>query len=135
MNTNKVEIIEGMFSLCNELEFLDLSNWDTSNLRNMDGMFASCKKLKEITGIDNFITNKVESMVATFYWCSELEYLDLSNWNTSNVKNMKIMFNNCNKLKEIKGINNFITNKVEIMDSVFVLCSELEYLDLSNWDN
>ena len=39
--------------------------------------------------------------------CYELEYLDLSNFDTSNVTNMSFMFSNCNKLKEIKGINKF----------------------------
>ena len=100
----------------------------------MEGMFAGCKKLKEIKGINNFITNKVKSMEAIFYLCNGLEYLDLSKWNTSNLRNMKYMFNNCNKLKEIKGINNFITNKVESMEGIFVICNELEYLDLSNWN-
>jgi len=37
--------------------------------------------------------------------CSELEYLDLSNWNTSNVRNMSFMFNQCNKLKYLNIIN------------------------------
>ena len=35
-----------------------------------------------------------------FQECNELEYLDLSNFNTSNVTNMSWMFNKCNKLKK-----------------------------------
>ena len=37
---------------------------------------------------------------------------DFSNFNTSNVIKMSNMFNHCEKLKEIKGINKFITNQV-----------------------
>ena len=44
------------------------------------------------------------------------------------------MFNKCTKLKEIKGINKFITNKVNNMKAMFQLCSEIEYLDLSNFN-
>ena len=44
--------------------------------------------------------------------CYELEYLNLSNFNTSNVKNMENMFYKCYKLKEIKGINSFCISKV-----------------------
>ena len=44
------------------------------------------------------------------------------------------MFNHCYKLKKIKGINNFITNKVIAMNSMFQSCYELEYLDLSNFN-
>ena len=47
---------------------------------------------------------------------------------------MSWMFNNCNKLKEIKGINKFNTNKVTAMNSMFQQCKELEYLDLSNFN-
>ena len=40
-----------------------------------------------------------------FNKCSEIEYLDLSNWNTSNAKNMSFMFNECNKLKYLNLLN------------------------------
>ena len=73
-------------------------------------------------------------MNAVFQACYELEYLDLSNFNTSNVTDMSWMFNECYKLKEIKGIHKFITNKVTNMQSMFQKCYELEYLDLSNFD-
>ena len=44
------------------------------------------------------------------------------------------MFATCNKLKEIKGINKFNTDKVTNMSSMFNECNELEYLDLSNFN-
>ena len=44
------------------------------------------------------------------------------------------MFNECHKLKEIKGINKFNTNQVTNMRTMFQKCNELEYLDLSNFD-
>ena len=44
------------------------------------------------------------------------------------------MFNKCHKLKEIKGINKFNTNKVTDMSGMFQLCKELEYLDLTNFE-
>ena len=47
---------------------------------------------------------------------------------------MGYMFNNCHKLKEIKGINKFNTNQVSNMNSMFQGCNELEYLDLTNFD-
>ena len=61
----------------------------------------------------------------------ELEYLDLSSFNTSNVTDMGWMFNECRKLKVIKGLNNFNTSQVIKMCSMFQLCNEVEYLDLS----
>ena len=48
-----------------------------------------------------------------FNLCTELEYLDLSNFITDNVSNMKFMFNGCNKLKYLNLLN-------------FTTCSENE---------
>ena len=47
---------------------------------------------------------------------------------------MQGMFNNCHKLKEIKGINNFNTNNVTNMNTMFQQCNELISLDLSNFN-
>ena len=44
------------------------------------------------------------------------------------------MFNECHKLKEIKGINNFNTSNVTDMTAMFQDCYGLEYLDLSNFN-
>ena len=104
--------MNSMFKQCYQLEYLDLSNFDTFNVTNMEDMFCDCFKLKEIKGINNLKVNKVESMGGMFQLCNELEYLDLSDWNTQNVKNVEFMFAGCIKLKEIKGINNLISNKV-----------------------
>jgi len=134
LNTKKVTDINSMFQGCVELEFLDLSNFDTSNIIDMSFMFNQCNKLKEIKGIKNFNTNKVTNMGSMFQECKQLEYLDLSNFDTSNVTDMSFMFNQCNKLKEIKGIKAFNTNKVTNMGSMFQKCNQLEYLDLSNFN-
>ena len=65
-------------------------------------------------------------MIGMFQLCEELEYLDLSNFNTENVTNMSYMFDSCYKLKEIKGLNKFNTKKVINMDGIFQNLKELE---------
>ena len=52
----------------------------------------------------------------------EIKILDLSNFETPNVINMTLMFNRCYKLKEIKGLNKFKTNKVTTMTGMFAFC-------------
>ena len=54
-----------------------------------------------------------------FQGCSEFEYLDLSNFNTSNVTDMACMFNGCKKLLVINGIDNFNTINVITMEGMF----------------
>ena len=48
-------------------------------------------------------------MNSMFNECYELESLDLSNFNTSKVKNMTYMFHKCNKLKYL-NLENFSIN-------------------------
>jgi surface protein len=66
--------------------------------------------------------------------CIHIISLDFSNFDTSNAINMEAMFVGCNKLKKIKGLDNFITNEVTSMKEMFEECYELEYLDLSNFN-
>jgi len=124
----------GMFQLCKELEYLDLTNFITDNVTDMCWMFCGCYKLKEIKGVNNFNTILVNNMNSMFQYCQELEYLDLSNFNSFYPTDMSFMFNECSKLKVINGINKFNNLKVINMKAMFQNCQELEYLDLSNFN-
>ena len=117
--------MQGMFNECTGLENLDLSGFDTSNVTNMNTMFNGCIKLKEIKGINKLNTINVTNMGDMFNECNNLEFLDLTNFDTSNVKDMKTMFNGCIKLKEIIGINNFKTMNVTDMGGMFRECNNL----------
>ena len=46
-----------------------------------------------------------------FYNCSSLKYLDLSNFNTRNVKNMTFMFSTCPSLEKL-NLSQFRTDNV-----------------------
>ena len=98
-----------MFQECNELEYLDLSNFDTSNVIDMGNMFFGCHKLKEIKGINNFNTNKVTNMNGMFQDCNELEYLILYKFNNSNAPiNNKELLNKIINLKVKKEMSEII---------------------------
>ena len=132
--TSNLIDMEGMFQDCAEIESLDLSNFDTSNVTNMAFLFNNCNNLKEIKGLDQFKTNRVTDIKSMFQSCYNLEYIDLSNFDTSNVENMEYMFDDCHKLKGIKGLNQLITSNVTTMEGMFQLCIGLKYVDLSNFD-
>ena len=132
--TDKVINMRSMFQGCKELEYLDLSSFNTENVTDMGWMFNKCYKLKEIKGINKFITNKLTNMKIMFANCNQLEYIDLSSFNTENVTDISCMFSECHKLKEIKGLNQFNTDKVKNIYGIFNECYELEYLDLSNFN-
>ena len=62
-----------------------------------------------------------------FQGCCELKYLDLSNFDTSNVTSMRLMFNQCYKLKEIQGLETLISNIDTDITDMFQDCYELEF--------
>jgi surface protein len=68
-----------------------------------------------------------------FHKCNGLTSLDLSNWNTSKVINMRYMFYFCNNLTSL-DLSSFNTSNVTDMGFMFSGCNKLTSLDLSNWD-
>ena len=86
--------MRNMFQDCHELKYLVLSNFNTTNVTDMSSMFYRCFKLKEIKGINKFNTINVSNFDYMFAECSEIEYLDLSNFNTYNLTYMPCMFSN-----------------------------------------
>ncbi len=93
--------------------------------------FGSCKKLKNIEGIEFLNTEKVKNMGGMFYECICLENLDLSKFDTKNVTNMRNMFYNCQKLKTL-DLSSFETDMVTNMESMFYNCILLNTLKLTN---
>ena len=63
---NNITDMNGMFENCSSIYSIDLSNFDTSKVNNMEGMFNKCHKLKEIKGINKFNTNQVSNMQGMF---------------------------------------------------------------------
>lgn len=93
--------------------------------------FVSCKKLKNIEGIEFLNTEKVKDMRGMFYECICLENLDLSKFDTKKVTNMRNMFYNCQKLKTL-DLSSFETDMVTNMESMFYKCILLNTLKLTN---
>ena len=93
--------------------------------------FGSCKKLKNIEGIEFLNTEKVKDMRGMFYECICLENLDLSKFDTKKVTNMRNMFYNCQKLKTL-NLSSFETDMVTNMESMFYNCILLNTLKLTN---
>ena len=70
---------------------LDLSDWDTSNIMGMGGMFSNCYALTNLD-VSGFNTSNVTIMISMFSNCYALTNLDVSGFNTSNVTDISSMF-------------------------------------------
>ena len=115
------------------MEVVDISGWNTSNIITMENMFSFCNKLKNIIGIENLDVSKLQRTNAMFYWCKNLVELDLTNWNPISLENMSNMFGYCSNLKIIKNIENWQLQNVKDVRQMFSGCTKLD-VDLSNWD-
>ena len=90
---------------------------------------------KEKIYIFDIVFNDIKNSLEGFFnECSNIISIDLNYFDSSNVTNMSYIFHKCERLKEIKGLDKLNTNKVKDMNTMFGNCSELEYLDLSNFD-
>ena len=121
-----------MFYKCSSLTNIDLSNFNTDNVKDMSCMFYKCSSLTNIN-LSYFNTNNVKDMSWMFYKCSSLTNINLSYFNTNNVINMSGMFNGCSSLEEL-NLSNFNTNNINNMNWMFRKCSSLTKINLSNFN-
>lgn len=126
--------MQRMFYGCKNLASLDLSNFDTRKVTNMRDMFERCSSLKSLN-LSGFSTENVTDMSKMFEGCSSLESLDLSHFDTRSVSDfgMHRMFYNCSSLKSL-DLSHFDTKNVTYMGLLFYGCEKLETLDLSNFN-
>ena len=132
LNTSEVTNMEGMFAGCTSLTSLDLSGFNTANVTSMDGMFAFCGSLTSLD-LSGFTTTNVTDMTNMFVSCSSLTSLDVSGFNTANVTSMYQMFASCSKLTSLH-LSGFNTANVTNMEWMFADCYTLTSLDVSGFN-
>ena len=110
----------GIFQKIN-FKYIDISDWDVSNVRTMNYMFAYCKELKSVGDISYWDVSNVTNMSFMFFMCVNLKSIgDLSKWDVSNVTNMKGMFRYCKSFNQ--NISNWNVSGVTDMGDIFYKC-------------
>ena len=121
-----------MFYDMRNFTMLNLPNFDTSKVTNMQYMFSDMTKLTTLD-LSNFDTSKVTDMKYMFNEMYSLTSLNLSSFNTSNVTDMSCMFAHMFRLTSL-NLSNFDTSKVTNMGAMFYDMPSLTSLDLSNFN-
>ena len=91
---------------------------------NMGHWFDGFENLTTIEGMENLCTDSVVNMYYTFKGCSSLTSIDLSHFNTKNVKVMQSMFDGCSALTTL-DVSNFDMSKMINTESMFRNCTDL----------
>ena len=131
LNTSDLKDMNGMFSRCTNLLSVNVSDWDTSKVTDMTYAFLRCYKLT-ILDVANWDVSNVVNMYGMFQECSSLISLDLSNWDVCEVINVDKMFWKCSSLTSL-NLKYWNPNKVTNMMYMFCECSKLTSLDLSSF--
>ena len=136
IDTSQVTCMRNMFYGCGAnsraLSILDLSYFDTSKVTDMYGMFTGCNYLTALD-VTSFDTSNVTNMAGMFLNCSSLSTLNLSGFETTNVTTMSSMFEGCRALASL-DLSGFETSNVTRMTCMFSYCVSLTTLDLSAFD-
>ncbi len=106
----------------------DISHWDVSNIKSMDGLFSGCKKYNK--PLQKWNTTKVENLFQTFLGAETFNQ-PLNNWNVSRVQSMKDVFRNAKSFNQPLGS----WNVLQVLDMSNMFNGALAYNQiLGAWD-
>lgn len=130
---SKCEDLSMMFHSCKTLTTLKVNTWDVRNVKTFDHFIAQMGSNFKNMDVSNWqVTNKCENLNAIFNGFKGTT-LDVSGWDTSNVKVFTQMFDGCSNLTEIKGLQDLNTSNGRDFNQMFS-SNKIKHLDLSFMD-
>lgn len=130
-NTSKVKIMTGMFA-GSYLPSIDIRNFDTRNVVDMQYTFAGLKNVRHLD-LHGFDVSKVNNIGAIFSGNPTLVSLNLANWQLDSIHAMDSLFAGMHTLTDL-NLTGFTTKNVTDMHHMFTECHALTTLDLSSFD-
>ena len=125
--------ISRAFNYCEQLETADLSGWKISSKANsLYAMFHMCRKLKNAK-VGNLMKKSITRLSQMFMGNASLETVDITGCDTSMVTAADSMFQNCIKLREVKGIDELNLTKCTNTSNMFVGCSSMTAFNTNKW--
>ena len=118
-DVSNVTDMDHMFLNCDEFNS-DLSKWDVSNVKYMGGMFENCHNFN--SDLSNWDVSSCTKMFDMFIYCERFNS-DISNWDVSNVTDIGFMFFGCKSFN--CNLNKWNTNKVVKDRNTFKYCETL----------
>ena len=135
LDTTRTTDMSGMFRDCAALAELDVSNFATDIVTDMSHMYSGCSKMTSIAGLSNFDTSSVTNMSGMFAKSAITSLDGLSSWDTGSVINMSYMFAGISHpFETVNDISGWDTSKVTDMSGMFAKSAITSLDGLSSWD-
>ena len=130
INVSKITDMSYLFKNMN-IKDIDISNWDVSNVTNMNNMFFHCNNFVG-KSIEDWDVSKVETTIDMFQLC---DYFDanLQNWNLKSLKNAQGMFGNTTRFTG-KGLEKWKLPSIENINGMFYSAASFNNKGIENWN-
>lgn len=130
-DTSKVKSMQGMFKETH-YSSIDISNFRTGSVTNMGEMFFGMVYTTDLnlSGLD---VRNVANINKIFQGSANLTSINLAGWQLDSVHDMSSMFNQLHALNTL-NLTGFTTKNVVDMNHMFNECHNLTTLDLSSFD-
>jgi surface protein len=121
------------------IDTIDVSGWDVSNVTNFRKAFCSIfvkEHIETIIGLDTWDVSNGTTFREFFSDAEKLQNIDgVENFSFgSDCSDISYFFANCKSLDDI-NVSNWNTKSVYWCGGVFYNCENITSMDLSNWDN
>ncbi len=126
---------ENIFASFTDIQKIDLSPIDFSEVYTFNGLFYNCQSLNNLILPLSMKTPKLENMSSMFTKCSSLTSLTFpSDFDFSKVTNMSNAFEEDSRLESITFPDSMDTSSLNSMENTFKDCVKLRNLDLRGFD-
>lgn len=118
------------------LTAIDFAGMDVSNATNWINTFYSCKNLKSVRNLAQWLNNtEITGIRGLFCLCSSLTDIDdLSGLDISKCTTLRSLFYKCQRLTSVGDLRGWDTSNVTNLDGAFSHCNSLTEVNLNGWN-
>ena len=132
-NTN---VVTNILKKVPNLKKADFSGWNMGGVASFSRAFMNnaATQLEELD-LSDWNTEKCTTMANMFQGCKTIRTINLSGWNTASVTTLSSMFYLCDSLEEVIGLKDWTTASVTNMQSAFAGCKSLSNVEgIQKWN-
>lgn len=119
-------IAAGAFKGCFSLEAIICEAPQNITVTSMKEMFSGCRKLYDVSFLEDWDVSNVRTMESAFENCTSLQDISyMGKWDVSSVRVMKSMFKRCTSLRSIPALSNWNLSSIRDFTNMFAFCSKL----------